>query len=66
MFEITRDADPRRTELIIKHTEGRFWLAESGTVLVLPLKEARKLVEDLMTETMRVNLLAEEHEAEDA
>ena len=66
MFEITRDADPRRTELIIKHTEGRFWLADSGTVLCLTLKEARKLVEELMTETMRVNLLAEEHEAEDA
>jgi len=66
MFDVTRDPDPRRTDLTIKHTEGRFYLADDGTMLCLTLKEARKLVEELMTETMRVDLITRQYEAEDA
>lgn len=41
-------------------------MADDGTMLCLTLKEARKLVEELMTETMRVDLITRQYEAEDA
>lgn len=62
MFEITRDPDPRRNTLAVRWQEGRFVTTENGQVLILSIQEARNLVESLMTETMRVNLFAEEQE----
>lgn len=66
MFTIQKDSDPRRTDLHVKHNDSRFYLADNGTILNLSLSEARKLVEVLMEETMRVNLIAEQQEGEDA
>jgi hypothetical protein len=65
MFEIERDADPRRDALYVTNTEGRFVVAGDGHVLCLTVSEARKLVEVLMTETMRINLFAEQEEHEE-
>jgi hypothetical protein len=65
MFEIERDADPRRDALYVTSAEGRFVVAGDGRVLCLTVREARRLVEVLMTETMRINLFAEQEEHEE-
>jgi len=65
MYDVQRDPDPRRNMLTVTNQSRRFILAGDGTILCLTIPEARALVESLMTETMRMNLLAEEldHEA---
>lgn len=65
MFEVTRDPDPRRNALTVTNVSRRFIIAGDGQMLYLTLPEARALVEALMTETMRINLFAEETDHED-
>lgn len=62
MFTVTRDVDPRKPLLAVTMDESRFVTIDEGKTLVLHINEARNLVESLMTETMRVNLFAEEEE----
>lgn len=64
MYEVTRDPDPRRNLLTVTNNSRRFILAGDGTILCLTIPEARALVEALMTETMRVDMMAEELEHE--
>lgn len=65
MFEVIRDPDPRHNALSVKNISRRFVVAGDGQILYLTLPEARALVEALMTETMRINLLSEEVDHED-
>lgn len=64
MYEVARDPDPRRNLLTVTNNSRRFILAGDGQILCLTVPEARELVEALMAETMRVNILAEELEHE--
>lgn len=65
MFEIFRDADPRRLELFIRREDGgRFITVDEGKVLGLAsVAEARQLVEALMTETMKMSFLEVDEDA---
>ena len=65
MYQVTRDPDPRRNLLMVTNSSRRFILANDGQMLCLTVPEARELVDALMAETMRVNLLNEELENED-
>lgn len=65
MFTVTRDSDPRKPLLAVTAHESRFVTLDDGKTIVLHINEARNLVEALMTETMRINLFAEEEEHED-
>jgi len=67
MFEITRDIDPRRPELIVRKVDGSRWITTAeGEALVINHKaEARSLIEALMEITMTVDF-GTEGEAEDA
>ena len=50
--------------LTVTNNSRRFILAGDGQILCLTLPEARALVEALMEETMRVNIMSEELEHE--
>ena len=65
MFEIYRDADPRRLELFIRRVDGgRFITVDEGKALGLAnVAEARQLVEALMTETMKMSFLEVDEDA---
>lgn len=65
MFTVTRDSDPRKPLLAVTSDDTRFVTIDDGKTIVLHLNDARQLVEALMTETMRINLFAEEEEHED-
>jgi hypothetical protein len=65
MYEVARDPDPRRNLLMVTNSSRRFILANDGQVLCLTTPEARELVEALMAETMRVNLMGEQLDNED-
>jgi len=64
MYEVTRDPDERRNLLTVTNNSRRFILAGDGQILCLTVPEARALVEALMEETMRVNIMSEELEHE--
>jgi len=66
VFEIERDPDPRRQQLVVTNLSRRFTVTGDGQMLVLTVPEARALVEVLMTETMSVNFDVYDHGDEDA
>lgn len=64
MFDIYRDIDPRRPELFVVRKDSRWVVTNDGYTLVInSVAEARELVEALMEETMRLNLIMEDEDA---